>query len=108
MVWLNVVQIAMTFWIIEVFTLVSNLHKQRKMLSLQIQDYRNCLFHKEGFGSTQKSPIVHRVILQMCMENVVKDMVSMSDESWTYKDLLVSEHQQLFDGSLVSASRIEP
>ncbi|XP_062110007.1 protein PHYTOCHROME-DEPENDENT LATE-FLOWERING-like [Humulus lupulus] len=56
----------------------------------EIHDYRNCLLHKGG-SSIQKSPIVYRVILQMCMENVVKDIMSISDDSWTYNDLLEVE-----------------
>lgn len=61
------------------------------MLSLQIRDYRNCLFHKGGTHSTQNIPVVNRVLLKMCMENVVKDILSISDDSWTYKDHLVSK-----------------
>lgn len=80
----------MRFWIITLFTLASYLHQSIKMFSLQIRDYRNCLFHEGGIRSSQNNPIVHRVILQMCMENVVKDIMSISDDSWTYKNLLVS------------------
>ncbi|KAF4355105.1 hypothetical protein G4B88_004317 [Cannabis sativa] len=57
----------------------------------EIHDYRNCLLQKEGICSIQKSPIVHRVILQMSMENVVKDIMLISDDSWTYNDLLEVE-----------------
>ncbi|EXB65576.1 hypothetical protein L484_025842 [Morus notabilis] len=61
----------------------------------QIRDYRNCLFHEGGIRSSQNNPIVHRVILQMCMENVVKDIMSISDDSWTYKNLLDFESHVL-------------
>ncbi|PON87015.1 Spt20 transcription factor [Trema orientale] len=56
-----------------------------------IQDYRNCLSHEGGIGSIQKSPTVNRVILRMSMENVVKDILSISDDSWTYKNILEVE-----------------
>ncbi|GMN38665.1 hypothetical protein TIFTF001_007901 [Ficus carica] len=61
----------------------------------QIRDYRNCLFHKGGTHSTQNIPVVHRVLLKMCMENVVKDILSISDDSWTYKDHLEFESRIL-------------
>lgn len=60
------------------------------MLSLQIQDYRNCL-HRRGIASVDKSPVVHKVLLKMCMENVIKDIYLMSNDSWSYEDLLVSD-----------------
>ncbi|PON73746.1 Spt20 transcription factor [Parasponia andersonii] len=56
-----------------------------------IQDYRNCLSPEGGIGSIQKSPTVNRVILHMSMENVVKDILSISDDCWTYKDILEVE-----------------
>lgn len=37
-----------------------------------------------------KFPVFQKVRLQMGMENVVKDMPSISDDSWAYRDLLVS------------------
>ncbi|KAK3036727.1 hypothetical protein RJ639_030551 [Escallonia herrerae] len=62
----------------------------------EIRDYRN-IFLEEGNGSlsTEKSPIIYKVELQMCMENVVNDISSISDASWTYADLLEVESRIL-------------
>ncbi|XP_031248827.1 protein PHYTOCHROME-DEPENDENT LATE-FLOWERING-like [Pistacia vera] len=56
----------------------------------EIQDYRNCL-HRRGIASVDKSPVVHKVLLKMCMENVIKDICLMSNDSWSYEDLLTVE-----------------
>ncbi|GLT91889.1 hypothetical protein SLE2022_097510 [Rubroshorea leprosula] len=61
-------------------------------LLCEIRDYRNCSSQRP---STVKSPVIHRVLLQMCMETVVKDMLSLSDDSWSYEDLLVVESRIL-------------
>jgi hypothetical protein len=62
------------------------------MLYLQIQDYRNSLPHKgDTAASVENSPIVHKVLLRMHTENVVKEISLISDDSWTYEDLLVSK-----------------
>lgn len=73
-----------------------------KMLSLQIRDYRNCLSQKAGTVLAETSPTIHQVFLQMCMENVVKDILSISNKSWTYEVLLVSKHDwQALQGSFL-------
>ncbi|KAK0575287.1 hypothetical protein LWI29_036703 [Acer saccharum] len=64
-------------------------------LLCEIRDYRNCLFNRAGSASAVNSPIVHKVSLQMCMENVIKDITSVSNDSWTYKDLLEVESRIL-------------
>ncbi|XP_057988228.1 protein PHYTOCHROME-DEPENDENT LATE-FLOWERING [Hevea brasiliensis] len=61
----------------------------------EIQDYRNCLSQKAGTAAAESSPTIHKVLLQMCMENVVKDILSMSNESWSYGDLLEVESRIL-------------
>lgn len=62
------------------------------MVYLQIQDYRISLPQKGGTAaSVENSPIVHKVLLRMCTENVVKEISLISDDSWTYADLLVSK-----------------
>lgn len=66
-------------------------HFTSKMIFLQIRDYRKCSFEKGGTSAIDNSPLVHRVPLHMCMENVVKDILSISNDSWTYKDILVGE-----------------
>ncbi|KAA8529094.1 hypothetical protein F0562_034107 [Nyssa sinensis] len=58
-------------------------------------DYRNILSQKGGTACKEKSPIIYKVALQMCMENVVKDILSISDDSWTYNDLLEVESRIL-------------
>lgn len=35
-------------------------------------------------------PIVNKVRLRMTFENVVKDITRLSDDSWTYRDFVVS------------------
>lgn len=69
------------------------------IIYLQIQDYRNCLSQKAGADSAETSPTIHKVLLHMSMENVVKDVLSISNESWSYEDLLVSKYawQQKFE-----------
>lgn len=56
----------------------------------QVRDYRRCSSDKgSGIASTDASPIVSKVRLRMSLENVVKDIPLISDESWTYGDLMV-------------------
>lgn len=62
------------------------------MVPFQIRDYRNLLTQKGGTAaSMENSPIVHKVLLRMCMEQVVKDISLISEDSWTYEDLLVNK-----------------
>ncbi|KAF8390075.1 hypothetical protein HHK36_024596 [Tetracentron sinense] len=62
----------------------------------EIRDYRNCMPQQgDTVSSGKNSPVVHKVCLKMCMENVVKDISSISDDSWTYKDLLEVESRIL-------------
>ncbi|KAH7571059.1 hypothetical protein JRO89_XS05G0246200 [Xanthoceras sorbifolium] len=60
-------------------------------LLCEIRDYRNCFYKRADTASAVNSPILHKVSLQMCMENVIKDIISISNDSWTYKDLLEVE-----------------
>ncbi|CAH8334593.1 unnamed protein product [Eruca vesicaria subsp. sativa] len=43
----------------------------------------------------QPSPVINKVRLKMSLENVVKDIPSMSDSSWTYGDLMEVESRIL-------------
>ncbi|KAK3006773.1 hypothetical protein RJ639_017128 [Escallonia herrerae] len=61
----------------------------------EIRDYRNIFLEGNGSSSIEKSPIIYKVELQMCMESVVKDISSFSDASWTYSDLLEVESRIL-------------
>jgi hypothetical protein len=48
----------------------------------EVHDYRK-------HTSSQVSPVINKLRLKMSLENVVKDIPSMSDNSWTYGDLMV-------------------
>lgn len=56
-----------------------------------MRDYREC-FSEAGINvpSANGSPIINKVRLRMSLENVVKDIPSISDSAWTYGDLMVS------------------
>jgi len=56
-----------------------------------VRDYRKCA-SKQGSSVPFMDglPIVNKVCLRMSLENVVKDIPLISDNSWTYGDLMVS------------------
>ncbi|XP_019093621.1 PREDICTED: uncharacterized protein LOC104751088 isoform X1 [Camelina sativa] len=54
----------------------------------EVHDYRK-------HPSDQVSPVVNKLRLTMSLENVVKDIPSMSDNSWTYGDLMEVESRIL-------------
>ena len=58
-------------------------------LSVQVRDYRKCLPDKGTSSSTADGLVVNKVRLRMSLENVVKDIPLLSDDSWTYSDLMV-------------------
>lgn len=58
---------------------------------LQVRDYRNCTSEPGVNGpSAYGSPVANKVRLRMSLENVVKDIPLISDDAWTYGDLMVS------------------
>ena len=58
---------------------------------LQVRDYRKCAVDQgSGDPSTNGSPVVNKVRLKMSLENVIKDIPLISNNSWTYGDLMVS------------------
>jgi hypothetical protein len=57
---------------------------------LQVRDYRKAFDQGASDPSTNGSPVVNKVCLKMSLENVVKDIPLISDNSWTYGDLMVS------------------
>ncbi|KAM1717014.1 hypothetical protein ACFX11_024906 [Malus domestica] len=65
-------------------------------LVCEIRDYRKCAF-EQGPGSppTHGSVIVNKVRLKMSLENVVKDIPLISDNSWAYGDLMEMESRIL-------------
>lgn len=58
---------------------------------LQVRDYRNNV-SEQGSNTppVDGNPVVNRVRLRMSLENVVKDIPLISDNTWTYGDLMVS------------------
>ncbi|KAG5380876.1 hypothetical protein IGI04_028718 [Brassica rapa subsp. trilocularis] len=54
----------------------------------EVHDYRK-------HTPEQVSPVINKVRLKMSLENVVKDIPSMSDNSWTYGDLMEVESRIL-------------
>lgn len=66
------------------------------MRFLQVRDYRKCASER-GPGATliDGFPVVNKVHLRMSLENVVKDIPLISDNSWTYGDLMVSAFNSL-------------
>jgi len=57
---------------------------------LQIRDYRKCMSDTgSNTRSVNESPTITKVRLKMSLENVVKDIPLMADDSWTYGDRMV-------------------
>ncbi|KAG0480210.1 hypothetical protein HPP92_011068 [Vanilla planifolia] len=57
----------------------------------EVRDYRKCI-PEHG---TVASPVVNRIRLRMSLENIVKDIPLMADDSWTYSDLMEVESRIL-------------
>lgn len=55
-----------------------------------MRDYRKCFPEGRNVASGDNSPIINRVSLKMSLENIVKDIPSISNNGWTYGDLMVS------------------
>ncbi|XP_014516407.1 uncharacterized protein LOC106774088 isoform X1 [Vigna radiata var. radiata] len=64
-------------------------------LICEVHDYRRCSFEKGSSVSGEGSPIVSKVCLKMSLENIVKDIPSITDKSWTYGDLMEVESKIL-------------
>ncbi|CAI0418968.1 unnamed protein product [Linum tenue] len=61
-------------------------------LVCEVRDYRNCATEQgSGMPSLGGAPTMNRVRLKMSLENVVKDIPLISDNSWTYGDLMEVE-----------------
>ncbi|KAE8659576.1 Nup107-like protein [Hibiscus syriacus] len=65
-------------------------------LICEVRDYRKVAPH-QGSNSPpiDGSPIINKVRLKMSLENVVKDIPLISDNSWTYGDLMEAESRIL-------------
>ncbi|KAF3451997.1 hypothetical protein FNV43_RR08093 [Rhamnella rubrinervis] len=61
-------------------------------LVCEVRDYRKCASER---GPGDGFPIVNKVHLRMSLENVVKDIPLISDNSWTYGDLMEVESRIL-------------
>ncbi|XP_009382963.2 protein PHYTOCHROME-DEPENDENT LATE-FLOWERING [Musa acuminata AAA Group] len=58
----------------------------------EVRDYRNCTSEQGTvISASNVVPILHKVRLRMSLENVVKDMPLIADDSWTYSDLMEVE-----------------
>ncbi|XP_043720527.1 protein PHYTOCHROME-DEPENDENT LATE-FLOWERING-like isoform X2 [Telopea speciosissima] len=65
-------------------------------LVCEVRDYRKCASEPGSIvSSVDRSPIVNKVRLRMSLENVVKDIPLISDDSWTYSDLMEVESRIL-------------
>lgn len=65
-------------------------------LICEVRDYRRCSSEKGGsVVSAESSPNVNKVCLKMSLENIVKDIPSITDKSWTYGDLMEVESKIL-------------
>ncbi|XP_022842611.1 mediator of RNA polymerase II transcription subunit 15a [Olea europaea var. sylvestris] len=61
-------------------------------LVCEVRDYRKCSSEAGvPVASGDALPSIHRVQLRMSLENVVKDIPSISDHGWTYGDLMEVE-----------------
>ncbi|PNY13724.1 protein FAM48A, partial [Trifolium pratense] len=61
-----------------------------------VRDYRRCSSEKgAGTVSVESSPTVNKISLRMSLENIVKDIPSITDKSWTYGDLMEVESKIL-------------
>lgn len=58
---------------------------------MQVWDYRSCLSEVGDDGILKdRFPKAQKVCLRMGMENIVKDLPSILDDSWSYNDMLVN------------------
>ncbi|KAL2336399.1 hypothetical protein Fmac_010845 [Flemingia macrophylla] len=65
-------------------------------LICEVRDYRRCSSEKGGsVVSAESSPHVNKVSLKMSLENIVKDIPTITDKSWTYGDLMEVESKIL-------------
>ncbi|XP_008800456.2 protein PHYTOCHROME-DEPENDENT LATE-FLOWERING-like isoform X1 [Phoenix dactylifera] len=61
-------------------------------LVCEVRDYRKCISEQgTSVSAVDGVPIVHKVRLRMSLETVVKDIPLISDDSWTYSDLMEVE-----------------
>lgn len=61
----------------------------------EVRDYRKCALEQGTIAPTDAVPVVNRIRLRMSLENVVKDIPLIADDSWTYSDLMEVESRIL-------------
>lgn len=62
----------------------------------EVRDYRKgSPISGDSVSSGESFPMVQKVLLRPTMENIVKDIVSMAEDSWTYSDLIEIESRIL-------------
>ncbi|KAL6585219.1 hypothetical protein OROMI_004508 [Orobanche minor] len=64
-------------------------------LDCEVRDHRKCFSEGLKTASVGSSPVINRVRLSMSLENIVKDIPAISDNSWTYGDLMEVESRIL-------------
>ncbi|XP_057548486.1 protein PHYTOCHROME-DEPENDENT LATE-FLOWERING [Amaranthus tricolor] len=66
------------------------------ILTCEVHDYRRCRSDsRSSLPSSNGSATINKVNLKMSLENVVKDISLMADDSWTYGDLMEVESRIL-------------
>ena len=81
------------------------MHLTEEKKPMQVRDYRKCV-SEPGSCTLDGCPIINKVHLRMSLENIVKDVPLISDDSWTYSDLMVSIHDVSFPFMTFSTSRV--
>ena len=62
----------------------------------EVRDYRKgSPISGDSVSSGESFPVVQKVLLRPTMENIVKDISSMAEDSWTYSDLMEIESRIL-------------
>lgn len=62
----------------------------------EVRDYRKgSPISGDSVSSGESFPMVQKVLLRPTMENIIKDIVSMAEDSWTYSDLIEIESRIL-------------
>ncbi|CAL9134767.1 unnamed protein product [Musa textilis] len=57
----------------------------------QVRDYRDHISEQGTATTSFVMPVLRKVRLRMSLENVIKDMPFIADDSWTYSDLMEVE-----------------
>ncbi|KAA8540341.1 hypothetical protein F0562_024740 [Nyssa sinensis] len=81
---------------LEIFWMTYPAIMMKGTLICEVRDYRKCTSESgPNVPSADASPIVNKICLRMSLENVVKDIPLISDNTWTYGDLMEVESRIL-------------